>query len=592
MCLAGPGSGKTTVLTERVRSLIEENGTEPSHILIITFTRAAAAEMQNRFHNLCHTKLPVTFGTFHAVFFSILKAAYNYSVNNIIKEEDRYRIIRHAVEKFRQDEGDVNDMMRLVSEEISRVKSERIDIKSYYAVNCPEEIFRNIYNFYENELKKSRLLDFDDMLLYCHELLVKRPDILKKWQNRYRYILIDEFQDINRIQYEIVKMLAAPHNNLFIVGDDDQSIYGFRGSRPDIMLNFEKDYPETEKIYLDVNYRSSGNIVEASSRVISNNKKRFIKNLKTHNPAGEKIDIVEFNDIQDEYRRITETILSGVREGRKYSDFAVLFRTNAITAPIVRKLTENNIPVILKDGVPNIFEHWIAGDFLAYMRLSEGNMKRSDFIRIMNKPLRYIGRDYVTDSQVSFQELEKLYEDKEWMIKRLDKMQADLNIMSSMVPYAMINYIRKGIGYDDYLKEYADSRNLNYKELEDIADEITETAVKCRNLTEWIEYMDEYGNYLKEAAKKKNITADAVTMTTMHSAKGLEYDTVFIMDSNEEITPHKKAVFDEDIEEERRMFYVAMTRAKRKLYIMYSKKRYNKELEASRFVKEIIEENK
>ncbi len=592
MCLAGPGSGKTTVLTERVRSLIEENGTEPSHILVITFTRAAAAEMQNRFHNLCHTKLPVTFGTFHAVFFSILKAAYNYSVNNIIKEEDRYRIIRHAVEKFRQEEGDVNDMMRLVSEEISRVKSERIDIKSYYAVNCPEEIFRNIYNFYENELKKSRLLDFDDMLLYCHELLVKRQDILKKWQNRYRYILIDEFQDINRIQYEIVKMLAAPHNNLFIVGDDDQSIYGFRGSRPDIMLNFEKDYPETEKIYLDVNYRSSGNIVEASSRVISNNKKRFIKNLKTYNPAGEKIDIIEFNDIQDEYRRITETILSGVREGRKYSDFAVLFRTNAITAPIVRKLMENNIPVILKDGVPNIFEHWIAGDFLAYMQLSEGNMKRSDFIRVMNKPLRYIGRDYVTDSQVSFQELEKLYEDKEWMIKRLDKMQADLNIMSSMVPYAMINYIRKGIGYDDYLKEYADSRSLNYKELEDIADEITETAVKCRNLTEWIGYMEEYGNDLREAAKKKNITADAVTMTTMHSAKGLEYDTVFIMDANEEITPHKKAVFDEDIEEERRMFYVAMTRAKRKLCIMYSKKRYNKELDASRFVKEIIEENK
>ena len=590
MCLAGPGSGKTTVLTGRVHNLIKEHKARPENILVITFTKAAATEMQTRFYNLCQSKLPVTFGTFHAVFFSILKAAYNYSVDNILKEEEKERIIRQAIEKYNPETNDMADTVHRLKEEISKVKAERINISAYYSLNCPAEIFRNIYVYYEKCLENGKLLDFDDMLLYCYELLTERKDILKKWQDRYKYILIDEFQDINRIQYDIIRMLALPHNNIFIVGDDDQSIYGFRGSKPEIMLNFEKDYPRAEKILLDNNYRSTGNIVEAASYVIAHNRLRFNKNIRTDNPAGDKVDILEFNTFKEEYDRIVSTIKTFVKAGKKYSDYAILFRTNAITGPLVRRLMENNIPFVLKDGIPNIFDHWIYKDIEAYMVLALGDRSRKNFIRIMNKPLRYIGRDYVTDREISFGELEKYYEGKPWMIERIDKLEKDLHLMSDMTPFGMINYIRKGIGYDDYLKTYADEHDLDGKELVEIIEEIMEASKGCRSYEELKEYIEEYSKNLKESHMPGRNKGDSVTLTTMHSAKGLEYDTVFIIDANEEITPHKKAITAEEIEEERRMFYVAMTRAKNNLKIMYAKERYNKELEVSRFVREIMGE--
>ena len=243
LVLAGPGSGKTTVLTGRVKYLIDNCHVKPSEILVITFTKAAATEMKNRFTALCGRKLPVTFGTFHAVYFSILKYAYNYTVDNIIKDEVREQIIKDAVERSNIETEDINETINLITGEISRIKTEGIDIDAYYSTNCPQEEFKSIFRRYESELKRKRLIDFDDMLLYCRELFLQRKDILLKWQQRYKYILIDEFQDINKVQYDVIRMLAEPERNIFIVGDDDQSIYGFRGSRPEIMLNFEKDNP-------------------------------------------------------------------------------------------------------------------------------------------------------------------------------------------------------------------------------------------------------------------------------------------------------------------------------------------------------------
>lgn len=591
LVLAGPGSGKTTVLTGRVKYLIDNCHVKPSEILVITFTKAAATEMKNRFTTLCGRKLPVTFGTFHAVYFSILKYAYNYTVDNIIKDEVREQIIKDAVERSNIETEDINETINLITGEISRIKTEGIDIDAYYSTNCPQEEFKSIFRRYESELKRKRLIDFDDMLLYCRELFLQRKDILLKWQQRYKYILIDEFQDINKVQYDVIRMLAEPERNIFIVGDDDQSIYGFRGSRPEIMLNFEKDYPEAEKIILDINYRSTSNIVDASGYVIRNNKVRFDKNIHTDNEKGDKVDIIETNNINEEYDRIVKIIRSFVDAGKQYADFAVLFRTNVTAAPLVRKFMENNIPFVLRDGIPNIFEHWIAKDILTYMTLAEGGRKRADFIRIMNKPLRYIGRDYVTDSEVSFDELEKYYEVKPWMINRIRKMERELNAMSDMTCYAMINYLRKGVGYDDYVKEYAKNHSIEPQELSDILDEIMESSKDFIKFDDWREYIEKYTEELKENHTKRDLK-DYVTMTTMHSSKGLEYDTVFIIDANEGITPHKKAVFDVDIEEERRMFYVAMTRAKKKLYIFCPKERYNKSLETSRFVNEIMNKEK
>lgn len=589
LVIAGPGSGKTTVLTARIRNLIEEYSVNPANILVITFTKAAANEMKSRFNNMMGRSTNVTFGTFHAVFFMILRAAYNYSVDSIIKEDVRQNIIKQAIERSRLEPDDLNEMVSNITGEISRVKTETIDINAYYSASCPEEEFRDIYKYYVKTLKKMGLIDFDDMLLYCHELLTTRRDILAKWQQKYQYILIDEFQDINKIQYDIIKLLAKPQDNLFIVGDDDQSIYGFRGSKPEIMLNFDKDYPDTDKVILDTNYRSTGNIVSAAGKVIAHNKVRFAKNINTVNDPGDKVDIIEFNTQAEEYEKIIDNIRKESASGGNYSDNAVLFRTNSTAAGFVRKLVEYSVPFVTRDGVPNVFEHWIARDVITYMNIAMGSRKRSDFLQIINRPKRYIGRDYLTDAEISFDNLEKYYEDKNWMIERVDRLKHDILAMASMSPYAMINYLRKGVGYDGYLDEYAQSHNMQVRELYDVMDELMESARSFKTFNEWFAYIDEYGTKLREsyaAMDKQN----AVILTTMHSSKGLEYPVVYIIDANEEITPHKKAVFVPEIEEERRMFYVAMTRAKRRLNIYYARKRYNKEIEVSRFVKEIMED--
>lgn len=589
LVIAGPGSGKTTVLTARIRNLIEEYSVNPANILVITFTKAAANEMKSRFNNMMGRSTNVTFGTFHAVFFMILRAAYNYSVDSIIKEDVRQNIIKQAIERSRLEPDDLNEMVSNITGEISRVKTETIDINAYYSASCPEEEFRDIYKYYVKTLKKMGLIDFDDMLLYCHELLTTRRDILAKWQQKYQYIFIDEFQDINKIQYDIIKLLAKPQDNLFIVGDDDQSIYGFRGSKPEIMLNFDKDYPDTDKVILDTNYRSTGNIVSAAGKVIAHNKVRFAKNINTVNDPGDKVDIIEFNTQAEEYEKIIDNIRKESASGGNYSDNAVLFRTNSTAAGFVRKLVEYSVPFVTRDGVPNVFEHWIARDVITYMNIAMGSRKRSDFLQIINRPKRYIGRDYLTDAEISFDNLEKYYEDKNWMIERVDRLKYDILAMASMSPYAMINYLRKGVGYDGYLDEYAQSHNMQVRELYDVMDELMESARNFKTFNEWFAYIDEYGTKLREsyaAMDKQN----AVILTTMHSSKGLEYPVVYIIDANEEITPHKKAVFVPEIEEERRMFYVAMTRAKRRLNIYYARKRYNKEIEVSRFVKEIMED--
>lgn len=589
LVIAGPGSGKTTVLTARIRNLIEEYSVNPANILVITFTKAAANEMKSRFNNMMGRSTNVTFGTFHAVFFMILRAAYNYSVDSIIKEDVRQNIIKQAIERSRLEPDDLNEMVSNITGEISRVKTEAIDINAYYSASCPEEEFRDIYKYYVKTLKKMGLIDFDDMLLYCHELLTTRRDILAKWQQKYQYILIDEFQDINKIQYDIIKLMAKPQDNLFIVGDDDQSIYGFRGSKPEIMLNFDKDYPDTDKVILDTNYRSTGNIVSAAGKVIAHNKVRFAKNINTVNDPGDKVDIIEFNTQAEEYEKIIDNIRKESASGGNYSDNAVLFRTNSTAAGFVRKLVEYSVPFVTRDGVPNVFEHWIARDVITYMNIAMGSRKRSDFLQIINRPKRYIGRDYLADAEISFDNLEKYYEDKNWMIERVDRLKYDILAMASMSPYAMINYLRKGVGYDGYLDEYAQSHNMQVRELYDVMDELMESARNFKTFNEWFEYIEEYGTKLREsyaAMDKQN----AVILTTMHSSKGLEYPVVYIIDANEEITPHKKAVFVPEIEEERRMFYVAMTRAKRRLNIYYARKRYNKEIEVSRFVKEIMED--
>ena len=588
MVLAGPGSGKTTVITQRINNLIEEHNVNPSNILVVTFTKAAANEMQGRFNRLSGDKnLPVSFGTFHAVFFKILKYAYNYSASNIIRDETRYEYIREIVEKYELEYEDEKEFMSSILSEISVVKGDMIDINTYYSVNCPNDVFRKIFARYEDRLRRANKVDFDDMLVMCYELLSKREDILKAWQNKYKYILVDEFQDINKVQYEVVKLLARPRNNIFIVGDDDQSIYRFRGARPEIMLNFEKDFEGCKRVLLQVNYRSTKNIVDAAANVIKHNKARFDKDIVTEKEEGAKVDVALLKTHIDENKYIINLIRKYIEKGDKFSDIAVICRTNIGPRSLVQKLMEYNVPFRMKDSMPNIYEHWVTKNILSYIKIALGDRSRGEFMNIMNKPNRYISRTAIPDSEINFDELTKMYSDKEWMVDRICKLEYDIGMIKRMSPYAAINYICKSVGYDDYIKEYSEYRKINPQEFFNIIEELKESAKEIKTFTEWFSYIEEYTKELNRQFKEKDKSVDCIEVLTMHSSKGLEYEVVILPDANDGITPHSKAVLDEDIEEERRLFYVACTRAKEYLHICSVSELYGKNSETSMFVHEL-----
>lgn len=583
MVLAGPGSGKTLVIINRIKYLIEERKVRPEEILVITFTKAAAGEMRERFARLMGERSRVTFGTFHAVFFQILKYAYHFTAANILRDDQRYQILTELAEGQRLEYEDEKEFVQGISGEISLVKNEQIPLEHYYSSSCSEEVFRRIYQGYQDRLKKRGLIDFDDMLVYCYELLSKRPDILAQWQRRFRYILVDEFQDINGLQYQILRLLARPENNLFIVGDDDQSIYRFRGAKPEIMRGFQKDYPGAETVLLDENFRCSGKIVAAAGLVIAENKNRFDKKIRCGSEPGEAVEIRRFAGQEQEAKYLIKCIRDSREKGYAYSDMAVLARTNVGGRYTAEKLMEYQIPFRMRDVMPNLYEHWIARDLLAYIRLGLGIRDRKDFLQVMNRPNRYISRSCLDEPQVSFERLCTWYEDKPWMVRRLDELEENLRRLGRMSPFAAINYIRYGMEYDSYLKEYAGCHHIKEEELREVAEELQESAKNFKTHLQWFEHIEEYKKTLEE---KKNQPGeeDAVTLSTLHGSKGLEFSEVFILDVNEDTIPHRKAALEADIEEERRLFYVGMTRAKRRLHLFYLKERYGKRLEPSRFL--------
>ena len=593
LVLAGPGSGKTAVITRRVLELTKQ-GVAPGNILVITFTKAAATEMEERFVRLQTEEGKTTpsgrvnFGTFHAVFFKILKYAYQWDASNIIREEVSTQMLSDLIRKLEMEIEDEREFIDGIRSEISKIKSERIDIRTYYSMNCPEEQFQRIYLEYTERMKQQRLIDFDDILLYAYELLTKRPDVLKLWQEKYQYILIDEFQDINSIQYDIIRMLALPQNNLFIVGDDDQSIYQFRGARPEIMLNFPKDYPKAERVLLNYNYRSQEEIVKAAGRLIGHNKKRYPKEIMATKPAEAPVFTEKFPTQEEEGERIIELIRGYKAQGIGYKEMAVLFRTNTQARSIMGKLLNYNIPFQMRDVVPNLFDHWIAKNIITYIKLAMGNRERGLMLQVMNRPNRYLSRETLNEPTVDFDKWKWLYRDRDWMVERIDKLEYDLEMLKKTNPYAAINYIRRGIGYDDYLVQYAEYRRMKPEELLEIVTELQESAREFETFEEWFDYMDEYRRELerqKDLRKKRNI--DGVMLATMHSSKGLEYEVVILPEVNEGITPYKQAVSDEELEEERRMYYVAMTRAKQYLHVFSVVRLHGKEMELSRFVGEM-----
>ena len=589
MVLAGPGSGKTLTITKRIEYLIGKHHVSPEEILVITFTKAASIEMKERFVRLCGQKAgPVTFGTFHGIYYGILKWAYRMNASKILSEEQKYQLLKQVIGRMEIDIDDEKDFLQGIAGEIGNIKNNQIPLAEYESLNCSEEVFREIFEQYEKERKRLKKIDFDDMLVLVYELFKKRPDILSMWQRKFRYILIDEFQDINQVQYDVIRMLAAPENNLFIVGDDDQSIYRFRGARPDIMLGFKKDYPDTKEILLDVNYRSTKAIVNGAARVIRHNVNRYPKQIITTNEQGETVHIQEVRHPIEESKYVVSQIQEAKKRGIPSSEIAVLFRTNVEARALAETFMEYNMPFRMKERMPNLYEHFIAQDLTTYLKMALGDRSRKSFLAIMNRPNRYIGRDSVEGTTISFESLRKFYCDKDWMLDRIDQLEVDFRILKNMAPYGAIQYIRKHIGYDEFLKEYAAFRKINMEDLKEVLREIEERAKAFRTIEEWFTHIEEYSEELKRQSQQKETDPEAITFMTMHGSKGLEFDLVFIIGANETITPYKKAETKEEVEEERRMFYVAMTRARKKLIISYTKERNGKSMVQSRFVGELL----
>ena len=623
MVLAGPGSGKTTVITRRILQLLK-NGVPASEILVITFTKDAALEMEGRFRKLLledqrlHPNQQefqgnVTFGTFHSVFFQILRLTYQLTAENIIKDRDKKLILREILEEENVDAGYDAEFFRMLLSEISRMKNSGGSLV-FHSSLLEDEKFHRIFQTYTARLRAQRLLDFDDMLSMCYELLTTNKEARHKWQSVYRYILVDEFQDINPVQYAVTRILALPENNLFIVGDDDQSIYHFRGADPSIMLGFPRDYPATKTIVLGKNFRSRTEIVRFSGNLIRKNKKRYEKRVDAVRGQGGSVLLYHVDSMEKQSQAVLSLINASIRAGVPKDKIAILFRATSQARPLLPILMKQGIPYVMKEKVKNIYESVPALDMIAYLRLATGTGARRDFLRIMNRPVRYIKRAAVQERNMSFEALLRFYQDKPWMLERLRTLQTDLRAIAMLPTAAALVYIRKKIGYENFLKE---TDNARFRDHLEILDEITETATEHPDPKEWLRFTEDMGELLSQQGshestnqtgaqqsgagvggasggglgktghgQTQNEDTGAIRLMTYHASKGLEFDTVILPDCCEGVTPYNKAVSQDEIEEERRSFFVACTRAKEKLHILFTDLRYSKSCTASRFITE------
>lgn len=597
MVLAPPGSGKTLIVTERTRYLIEESGVRPDQILVITFTRYAAREMKERFERLTAGKnYPVTFGTFHSIFYGILKCAYGIGANNLMSEKESSVLLQEVLDQTDiESTPEVEDEEELVREllrEVGMVKNGLCHLKDFHSKYLTQDEFAEVFRSYEHQKKELKKFDFDDMLVQCYALFRKKPEILQGWQKRFQYILIDEFQDINRVQYEVIRMLAAPRYNLFVVGDDDQSIYGFRGAKPELMLYMKQEFPSLRTISLTVNYRSTEFITGAAARVILHNDTRFYKRVQSFRGRGQNVHVQEVLDEQEEAQYVTEEIQKKLDQGIKPGEIAVLFRAAVQARMISEILSEHRIPFEMRDYVTNFYRHFIVKDMMAYLQLAAGKRDKSLFLTICNRPLRYLARNSMENRQVNFEDLRKFYCDKDWMLDIIDQFDVDVRMMKNMAPYAAIQYIRKKIGYDDFLKEYAEKHQISWKQLMDVMAELEERSKNFKSYDEWEIHIAKYTQELEEqqakARKIKGERENKVQLMTIHSAKGLEFEDVFVIHANEGEIPHQKAEKKDEIEEERRLFYVALTRAKNNLCISYITQKNGNSIKPSRFVEELL----
>lgn len=570
LVLAGAGSGKTTIIVHRIRHLIMMCKVRPENILVLTFTKSAAMEMEDRFHQLTGMK-GVKFGTFHSVFLEILIRNTSYTYRSIIDLKTQKELIQAAAiesnYRLGEDEESTDDTIQKILNGIQYLKSGGNADQVEYQ-NIPMDVVKYCFNYYQQYLINNRLIDFNDMLFLTAKLFKTNPNLLEMYHDKYRYILVDEFQDTSPIQEEILELLAKPRNNIFCVGDDDQSIYAFRGAKPAVMFDFAKKYRNCKIVQLPYNYRCTNQIVMAANRLISYNQKRFPKEVHGLR-NGNDVNIHSFHTLQAEYAFVKERIMTHCARGDRYEDHACLFRTRKEIEDFALYLSVKNIPFFSTESIRNIFDHFIAYDFLSYMECAEGNY--NNMFLIINRPKRYIEKRHIK-KVMDLNLLKKTYISKDYILEKLEDLEYDLAMLKNMsLPVEMFDYFFMKIGYKNYLRDYAAYRNMSQDELEDlynVAESIRNFASQYQSKQEFFHAINQYKRSLNSKKERKEGKKGKVVLSTIHSAKGLEYKNVFVFNVNEENLPIKKKGIDTDIEEERRIMYVAITRAKDNLYVL------------------------
>lgn len=598
MVLAGPGSGKTRVITYRILNLVLNNNINPKNILAISFTKASSMEMKNRALSLSNDRRlnSVNYGTFHSVFFRILRFFEKYELDCILDEKNKKFAIKGILKNLNVENAEDEDTILGIINEISYVKNELMDKIDFDSEILTSDEFCRVYNMYEEYKESIKKIDFDDMLIKTYNLLKQNKQILDRVRAAYRYILVDEFQDINKVQFEVIKLIASPNNNIFVVGDEDQSIYGFRGSRPDFLLEFEDYFKGSKKYVLDINYRSKKEITDIANKLIQNNENRYEKSIKCDREHKGIVKYINTEDAEEEAKFIAKDILSKCEDNcTNYDDFAVIYRTNIQSRALVDAFMDMHIPFVVRDSIVTIYDHWVARDLLAYLRLGIDTTLNEDWIRIINKPFRYISKDSIKLASEDRDFIGALINKANLhpkQVKTLNDLEIDLSYLKTLSPKNAISYIRTSLDYDRYVLDYCSNRKIKPTGLIEILNELESSSTHFKTINEYLEHIEKVKSEIVESRNNKN--SEGVIFTTMHSAKGLEFPYVYIIGANEGTIPHEKSYDIEDdkkrneaIEEERRLLYVGITRAQDELYISSPKNKYGRKVFQSRFIDEI-----
>lgn len=566
--VACPGSGKTTTIIQRALNMVNK-GIDPNSMINITFTKAAADEMAKRFEKLSGgVKMP--FSTIHAFCYRHLCSEYGYKQDDIIKESEKWIYILDHL-KGTAAPAQVEDMVKEAMEGISYVKNKELSAKAFQTEKLDKQTFLDIFKGYEEYKEKLHKIDFDDMLIVFRDKLFSDNNFLLKLRTKYKYVTVDEFQDVNKIQADICYMIAGPMGNIFVVGDDDQSIYRFRAADSKIMLDFPDAYPNCTRIDLDTNYRSCESIITIADNLIQNNKTRFPKDFKAFRKEEGTIFTLKSETGFDQAKKIVREIKDAVsKKELEYNDIAILFRTNNLSLPLTAIFIKEDIPFYMTERVASIHQDPIFGDIRAYYQIASGQERRGDLQRILNKPSRYLPADAFLDVNFDEAKLLKVAENaniKPFAREKLKDLCWDIRALKDRKnPKEFLNYLMGPMEYRSGLKKTAEYLNKDVNDYYEVLDELIAEASEFKTMKEWFEYVETYEVRLKEASKKKK---EGVCLSTFHGSKGLEWKCVFVININEKVTPYVKAVTEEELEEERRMFYVAITRAKDILYLSY-----------------------